>query len=70
MKYALLGEKLGHSFSPIIHKEIFKDLKIDADYELLEIKKEDIKATLDLLKKGICLVTGSINIEINEFYLN
>ena len=53
MKYALLGEKLGHSFSPIIHKEIFKDLNIDAEYELKEIKKEEIKDTLDLLKKGI-----------------
>ena len=53
MKYALLGEKLGHSFSPIIHKEIFKDFNIDAEYELKEIKKEEIKDTLDLLKKGI-----------------
>ena len=34
MKYALLGEKLGHSFSPIVHGEIFKDLNIDATYEL------------------------------------
>ena len=53
MKYALLGEKLGHSFSPIIHKEIFNDFNIDAEYELKEIKKEEIKETLDLLKKGI-----------------
>ncbi len=53
MKYALLGEKLGHSFSPIIHKEIFNDLNIDATYELKEIKKEEIKDTLELLRKGI-----------------
>lgn len=53
MKYALLGEKLSHSFSPLIHKEIFKDFNIDATYELKEIKKEEIKDTLDLLKKGI-----------------
>lgn len=53
MKYALLGEKLSHSFSPIIHNEIFKDFKIDATYELKEIKIDEIKDTLDLLKKGV-----------------
>ncbi len=53
MKYALLGEKLGHSFSPQVHNEIFKDLNIDATYELKEIKKEEIVDALNLLKKGI-----------------
>lgn len=53
MKFALLGEKLGHSFSPIIHKEIFKDFNIEATYELKEIKKEEILDTLNLLKTGV-----------------
>lgn len=53
MKYALLGEKLGHSFSPIIHKEIFNDLNVNATYELKEISIDEIKDTLDLLRKGI-----------------
>ena len=61
MKYALLGEKLGHSFSPIVHGEIFKDLNIDATYELKEIKKEEIPLALDLLRKGIY---GGYNVTI------
>ena len=32
LKFALLGEKLGHSYSPIIHNEIFKDLGINDTY--------------------------------------
>lgn len=53
MKYALLGKKLSHSYSAIIHKEILKDLNIDAEYELLEISEEEIESVIDLLKKGI-----------------
>lgn len=49
-KYALLGEKLSHSYSPLIHNEIFKDLNIDASYELIELKIEDLKPQLEKLK--------------------
>ena len=37
MKYGLIGEKLGHSFSKTVHSKI-----ADYDYELLEIGKEEI----------------------------
>ena len=37
MKYGLIGEKLGHSFSEIIHKKI-----ADYTYELKEISKENL----------------------------
>lgn len=40
MKYALLGEKLGHSYSALIHKNC------GLDYSLLELKKEDLLPTL------------------------
>ena len=36
MKYGLIGEKLGHSFSKTVHSKI-----ADYDYELLEIAKPD-----------------------------
>lgn len=39
MKYGLIGEKLGHSFSKIIHEKI-----ADYTYELKEISKEDLDA--------------------------
>ncbi len=37
MKYGLIGEKLGHSFSKTVHSKI-----ADYDYELLEIGKEEM----------------------------
>lgn len=37
MEYGCIGEKLGHSFSKIIHKEL-----ADYNYELCEIAKEDL----------------------------
>ncbi len=52
-KYALLGEKLSHSHSPLIHNEIFKDLNIDATYIKLECKKDELKGIIDDLKAGI-----------------
>ena len=38
MKYGLLGEKLGHSFSKILHEQIGND-----SYELIEIEKEELE---------------------------
>ena len=41
MKYGLIGEKLGHSFSKEIHEKI-----ADYTYELKEIKKEDLENSI------------------------
>lgn len=46
LKYALLGEKLGHSLSPEIHTEIFKALDINASYTLVETTPSGIKEEL------------------------
>ena len=51
-KYALLGEKLSHSYSPLIHNKIFKTYDIDASYSLLECKKEELKDIIDSLRSG------------------
>ena len=37
MKYCLIGEKLSHSYSQAIHREL------KADYSLVEVKKDDLK---------------------------
>jgi shikimate dehydrogenase len=50
--FALLGEHLGHSYSPIIQKKLFEQKGLDYDYKLLEIKKDEIKETLDKLRNG------------------
>ena len=41
--YGLIGEKLGHSLSPVIHKRVFELLGIEGAYKLFPIPKEDIK---------------------------
>jgi len=48
--YGLIGEKLGHSISPNIHVELFKRLKMDADYKLFEIEKSKLKTGFSQLK--------------------
>ena len=42
IKIGLLGEKLSHSLSPILHKIILKNLNIQAEYVLYEVSKEEI----------------------------
>ena len=43
MKAALIGEKLGHSYSKWIHEISFEKQGIAVSYDLLEISKEDLK---------------------------
>jgi len=51
-RYALLGEKLSHSYSPMIHKEIFKDMEIEATYELLEVERDKLPDAIKKLRMG------------------
>lgn len=41
MNYGLLGEKLGHSFSPVLHSQMGKP-----EYGLISVSKEDVDAFL------------------------
>lgn len=52
IKYALLGEKLSHSYSPLIHKEILKDMEVCGEYELLELGAEELGKAVERLKAG------------------
>ena len=52
-KYGLLGEKLSHSYSPIIHNYVFEKLNIDASYELIECSVDDLSKYIDLIKSGV-----------------
>ena len=51
-RYGLLGRKLGHSLSKIIHETIFKSSNIEATYDLIELEEDGLKAQIDLLKSG------------------
>ncbi len=68
--YGLIGEKLGHSISKAIHVDLFKRLKIDADYKLFEIEKLELKARFNELKdsglKGLN-VTIPYKVEATNF---
>ena len=50
-RYALTGYPLGHSLSPIIHKELFEISKTQGIYELLEIEPESLCDKIEMLKK-------------------
>ena len=57
--FALIGYPLGHSLSPQIHSELFKAAAINADYKLIEIEPERLKASFEELKK-----LGGFNVTI------
>lgn len=42
-EYAILGYPLGHSFSPQIHKELFKLSAVDASYQKIVINPHDFE---------------------------
>lgn len=52
-KYGLLGEKLGHSYSKIIHNLIFNHINLDASYDLIECQKDELQDKINDLKNGI-----------------
>lgn len=49
-KFALIGYPLGHSMSPVIHRELFKINNISASYELMEISPDNLNSSIDELK--------------------
>lgn len=49
--FALLGAKLGHSLSPVIHQVIFEELGIEAEYKLIEIETERLAEAMPELAK-------------------
>lgn len=48
--FGLLGEKLSHSLSPIIHNEVFKALDISGVYNLFCVEKNNISEVINSLK--------------------
>lgn len=49
--FALIGYPLGHSMSPVIHRELLKTANTDGTYELIEIAPEELEGKTDELKK-------------------
>lgn len=49
-KFALIGEKLSHTFSPFIHEEILNYIGLDGKYEALEFAKDYLPNIINDLK--------------------
>ena len=57
IKFAIIGNPISHSLSPIMHNYWFDKYKINAEYELLDIKQDEIENVKNKIKdkeiKGI-----------------
>ena len=57
IKFAIIGNPISHSLSPIMHNYWFDKYKINAEYELLDIKQDEIENVINKIKnkeiKGI-----------------
>ncbi len=49
--YGLVGYPLGHSLSPVMHNAAFKELGVDAIYDLFPMQKEALKDFFENLKR-------------------
>ena len=49
-KFAIIGNPLSHSLSPIMHNYWLNKYNINAEYELLEIEEEEIENVINKIK--------------------
>lgn len=61
MKYALIGEKLSHSLSKVLHNEFFKIINENSTYDLIEINKDNFDFEF---KKVLSMGYDGINVTI------
>ena len=56
-KFAIIGNPISHSLSPIMHNHWFKKYNINAEYELFKINENEIPNVMEKIKnkeiKGI-----------------
>lgn len=52
MDFALIGEKLSHSYSPAIHKLFFEKYGISSSYGLIELQKMELENFCKDVKEG------------------
>ena len=48
--YGLIGAKLGHSFSPVIHDMILSKMNLQGKYNLFEIESQNLEKAIGALK--------------------
>lgn len=52
MKYAVIGDPIDHSLSPIMHKANFTSLNMDDSYEALHIPSKDIHQIREIIEEN------------------
>ena len=52
--FGLTGYPLGHSLSPVIHKELMKIREIQGAYSLYEVSPQELGEKIPVLKKDLC----------------
>ncbi len=70
IRLGLIGGKLGHSYSPILHRMLLTEKKIDGTYDLLEVSKDELKGCIEKLREGVYQgfnVTIPYKIEIMKY---
>ncbi len=50
--FAIIGNPIAHSLSPILHNYWFKKYNINADYTLLNTEEDDLKNTIKKIRDG------------------
>ena len=54
-RYGLIGFPVKHSYSAVMHNAAFKELGIDAHYDLFEVKPENLEEQFKrLIEQGVC----------------
>ncbi len=51
-KFILIGEKLGHSYSPEIHRASMKKMGVEGEYSLLEVTSQEIPGVIEDIRRG------------------
>jgi shikimate dehydrogenase len=59
--FAVLGNPIGHSMSPVMHNDLFSFYNIDADYLPFQVKEEDLEAAVKGLK---AIGVGGFNVTV------
>ncbi|NLP44706.1 MAG: shikimate dehydrogenase [Peptococcaceae bacterium] len=52
LKYAIIGDPVEHSLSPVMHEAGFKYLNMNASYHRIRVSCSELKGGLDFLKKN------------------
>ena len=51
-KFAVIGSPIKHSLSPFLHNWVFKTLNIQAEYEKIRVKEEELHDIVQQIKNG------------------